>query len=168
MRRFQLTALVVAVLVLPLLLVGGSKKDKAGTGPSDVDVYFRSTEIGELAPQTVVKYEGADPGESKLLGRAFPGAPPQIPHSLEDLLPITTDENSCIDCHLPENLADGGVAIPSSHFDRPLIVAGGPGEGARNKVEGYEKSKELSGRFYACNICHVDQAEGVDTPANRF
>ena len=39
-------------------------------------------------------------GEAQRYERAFENAPPMIPHDLEGLMPITTDNNMCISCHM--------------------------------------------------------------------
>ncbi|NEW59676.1 nitrate reductase, partial [Sulfurovum sp. bin170] len=48
------------------------------------------------------QYSDKAPGTSTRIERAFQDAPPMIPHSVEGLLPITTANNACIGCHMPE------------------------------------------------------------------
>jgi cytochrome c-type protein NapB len=40
-------------------------------------------------------YMGSAPFEDDDYARSYPGAPPMIPHSLDDMLPITLAKNSC-------------------------------------------------------------------------
>ena len=103
-------------------------------------------------PETV--FDAPDPGDSQMENRAFENAPPVIPHNTDDLLPITTNENSCIDCHLPEEAADvGATPVPASHlFDM------------RN-------NKQLDGlnpANYNCTLCHAPQANTGELVENTF
>ena len=100
-----------------------------------------------LRPQTLFDEEGvepptatyptAPPGTSQVLSRAYPLAPPQIPHSTMGLLPITKDGNACQACHMPAVAAAmRATAIPVSHMNGDAI----------------------SNARYNCSQCHVPQA----------
>jgi cytochrome c-type protein NapB len=137
-----------------------------GTAPvkevdDGLDVRFRDVEITSTAPQAQEKYLETAPGESKLLERSFPGAPPQVPHEMESMLPITRDSNDCLECHLPENATGKkDVPTPKSHFQRPIVADGGPGEPMATVIKGYQAQAELLGSRYNCNMCHVPQTAG--------
>jgi cytochrome c-type protein NapB len=90
---------------------------------------------------------------SKALPRAYPGAPPQIPHEVEGWLQIKPDANECLDCHdapdmWGEELRRGeGGPMPKSHYtDR----------------SGKVNTEQVVGARYVCTQCHAPQAEGVD------
>jgi cytochrome c-type protein NapB len=88
----------------------------------------------------------APPGTSTRLPRAYPGAPPQIPHSTLGLLPITKQVNACTGCHMPAVAPSiRATPIPQSHMN------GG-----------------LSNARYNCSQCHVPQAEIVTVVGNSF
>jgi cytochrome c-type protein NapB len=128
-----------------------------------LDVPFREVEILSTAPQAQEVYIETAPGESKNLERAYPGAPPQVPHEMESMLPITGESNDCLECHLPENATEKkDVPTPKSHFERPIVGESKPGEAMVTVVKGYEKQKELLGSRYHCNMCHVPQATNVE------
>ena len=106
-------------------------------------------------------YVGKEAGESEFLVRAFYNAPPQISHSLEDMLPITPDNNTCISCH--DLGADAGdeaerevgmpTPIPRSHYydlrnNKPL--------------------EALSQTRFNCMQCHVPQADLQPLVKNTF
>ena len=84
-------------------------------------------------------------GEAQRYERAFENAPPMIPHDLEGLVPITTDNNMCISCHMPE-VAEGigATSIPKSHFYSIRY---------KKDTEG-----ELSQDRFVCTVCHAPQA----------
>jgi nitrate reductase (cytochrome), electron transfer subunit len=101
-------------------------------------------EIEVMPPSTV--YSSVDPGESARYERAYENAPPMIPHSIADLLPITTEYNLCIECHMPvEAIEMGATPIPQSHF-------------VNLRTQQDLKGKLYQGRFF-CSQCHTPQAQ---------
>ena len=103
-------------------------------------------------PPTI--FDAPDPGDSQLEARSFENAPPVIPHNVDDLLPITANENSCTDCHLPEDAADvGATPVPASHlFDM------------RNN----KQLDSLNPANYNCTLCHATQANTGELVENTF
>lgn len=89
----------------------------------------------DLLP-SAVSYRGSDPGDNTLLPRGYAGAPPQIPHSVENLN-ITRESNDCLMCHDPANAAEKVVPTPATHI-----------------LEG-----KVSMSRYNCTQCHVPQAD---------
>lgn len=78
-----------------------------------------------------------DPGTTKPLARPYPGAPPLIPHAVDNLT-IKRDVNDCLTCHLEGmEVAEGHSAtrIPPSHLDGTAV----------------------KGIRYQCRQCHVPQ-----------
>ncbi|MBW2393452.1 MAG: nitrate reductase cytochrome c-type subunit [Deltaproteobacteria bacterium] len=160
----------IATMLVALLAFGVSAEDIENAEVDDgVDVYFRDVDLSALASQELPIYLDEEPGESKLLDRAFPDAPPSIPHSVEDMLPIRRDSNECLECHHPMNVTeDDEIPVTESHFKNAQMVEGKPGEPMRLKVGSYAKGKDLSGARYDCTMCHVPQATNVKTPATSF
>jgi len=134
-----------------------------------IDVYFRDADVAAWSDQALEAYPSTDAGDASLLERAFPGAPPQIPHSVEDMLPITADDNECLNCHDPENATSKADApIPESHFIQPVMGAGKKGSPMTWVVEGFEKGSNLYGARYNCNMCHTPQATNVRVLDSTF
>jgi cytochrome c-type protein NapB len=157
--------LVSTVAGLPVLAAEPATVPVAAAKEVDdgLDVPFRQAEILSTAPQAQEVYIETAPGESTKLERAYPGAPPQVPHEMESMLPITGESNDCLECHLPENATEKkDVPTPKSHFERPIIGESKPGEAMVTVVKGYEKQKELLGSRYHCNMCHLPQATNVE------
>jgi len=72
-----------------------------------------------------VEYSKDPAGTSKKIPRAYDNAPPMIPHDTEGMLPITTNNNQCVGCHMPEVASSmGATPIPTTHFTnyRPTTV----------------------------------------------
>ena len=151
----------------------GEEASKEAAAPastaSDVVVFFRTASIESVGDQGMPEYPKTDPGDATRLARDVPDAPPQIPHSIEDMYPITLSSNDCLDCHLPENATGAGdVSIPKSHFKLPVMGKGPAGDPMVWVVKSYRDTQELAGTRYNCNMCHTPQATNVSMPLNRF
>ena len=86
------------------------------------------------------------PGETEVLERAYLGAPPFVPHSVEGL-EITVSDNACISCHgAGMEMSEGHTAtkIPPSHY--------------LNEHTGEKSEDQVLGIRYRCLQCHVPQA----------
>ncbi len=87
------------------------------------------------------------PGESVLLEKPYEGAPPLVPHSVEDLAPVRGD-NQCFECHSEGIELDEGhtaTKIPASHFT--------------NEYSGHKQEDQVIGIRYNCLQCHVPQTK---------
>ena len=125
------------------------------------DMGLSKTSVFDVPEPKVYHYATAQPGESKVLPRAYPGAPPQIPHDISEFLPITAQNNMCIVCH--DQPAEWGkkrvkgmvTPIPTSHY---TDLRNAPG-----KV-----TDHLINARYNCNQCHVPQADAPALVENTF
>lgn len=139
--------------VLLLFAAVAVTQESAKEPPSTDPELTRTLNVKE--PPVVVP-QSSDPGDSTLLARDFEGAPPLIPHSLEGLVPITREENLCIDCHLIQEADEGDpTPIPESHL--------------RDLRRSPEKVGEtVAGARYNCVLCHVAQTSAAPLVGNRF
>ncbi len=117
----------------------------ATSEPDDLLYTMILLATGETDPN---RYRDLLPGSSDLLDRAYPGAPPLVPHRAEDLV-ITPDKNSCMSCHEAGRTINGNTAVqvPISHYT----------DLSTGSVSG-----QLQGRRYVCTSCHVPQV--IDEP----
>ena len=158
----------IPLLVVPLLLASGSAVAGDAEKSDGVDVLFRDADIAALSEQARAVYGEAEPGDGKKLEPAFPGAPPQIAHTLVDMLPILADDNECLNCHHPENVESKKDApLPESHFRRPVMGKGGK-SGMVWVVKGYEDDPDEFSRRYDCMMCHAPQTTNVKDPETTF
>lgn len=109
----------------------------------------------------VYHYPETQPMQSKPLPRAYPGAPPQIPHDIYDFLPITADSNMCVACHAQpgewgkKREKGAPTPIPPSHY---TDLRNAPGKVTDHLIEAR----------YNCNQCHVPQTDAPPLVQNSF
>jgi len=117
--------------------------------------------VFEVPSQKAYAVKGGQPGQNKLLPRAYLGAPPQVPHDIADFLPITAQSNMCAACHAqPDQWGKkrekgAPVPIPPSHY---TDLRNAPG-----KV-----TDHLIGARYNCTQCHVPQMDAKPLVENTF
>jgi cytochrome c-type protein NapB len=99
----------------------------------------------EVVPPPAVKENDSAPGDRPVRPRAYPGAPPAVPHGIADLLPITRDSNACVDCHaIAEKKKGEPTPIPASHY---TDLRNAPGK----------RGEKIVGARWLCTACHVPQ-----------
>lgn len=125
----------IVILVLGLALASGvlsSENEPAPVKPDDFSVYPGSLHAIPTPP--AVKENSAMPGGNALLKPMFVGAPPEVPHGIQDFLPITTEDNGCVACHFEEK---------DPEEDAPLLPESHHGDGRR----------------WICTACHVPRTD---------
>ncbi|MDD5158255.1 nitrate reductase cytochrome c-type subunit [Sulfurimonas sp.] len=139
-------------------------------GLRKTDIY---TEDSTIAVKT--EYGTAQATTSTKIRRAFQDAPPMIPHDTIGMLPIKSNDNRCVSCHLPE-VADsvGATPIPVSHFtdfrpraelkDGEVFI---PVNNYKNEVS-IKKGEELQNARFNCTQCHAPQSQGNLVVENTF
>ncbi|HEX05467.1 MAG TPA: nitrate reductase [Bacteroidetes bacterium] len=145
-----------AILSLVLLIAVSFAVDCKNCQIGDDELGIRK---GTLMNEELVVPASSDAlpeaGESETITRAFENSPPNIPHSIADFLPITLDDNSCIDCHHPDAAADfGATSVPASHL--------------YDIRSGEQTDGELNGANYNCVMCHTPMTDAVPVIENSF
>lgn len=131
-----------------------STETTAAAGSEHVSQAFQTipdSEIGlapgtafEQPPQPPIGFNTVDPGASEIRPRPNAEFPPVIPHSVQDLGPISLTENPCLECHGAEVAEDmGAVAVPASHT---MDLRNAPGE----------FGERVTGARLVCTSCHVE------------
>ncbi len=99
-----------------------------------------------------------DPGDLPPVGRAFPSAPPLVPHTVADFMPITREENWCVDCHMLDwTTPDEGdpTRISFSHY-----------VDLRGDTD--EIGSEVVGARWVCVSCHLPANDVPALVINTF
>ena len=125
-------------------------------GIPDTKIGLSKTSVFDVADPPPVNKDISDPGEGELLLRAFQDAPPLIPHGVAEFLPITRNDNQCIDCHeVPEKEPGEPTPIPKSHFTDLRNAPAKVGE-------------MVVGARYICVSCHLSQTSADTLVGNDF
>lgn len=170
--------MLLSIVLVGLVLNGGYANSKTY---SEEELGVRKSDLYEERIELKDKLEYPDiaPGESKLIERSFENAPPLISHSVEGLLPITKDYNSCLGCHAPEiaSMIDS-ISVPKSHLlsYRPVVKMKGDkvirdGKAYANSSDLLTVSHERAGVSsdrYNCSQCHVAQTDNAPLVKNNF
>lgn len=148
------------VIAVPLILLFLVLNVQADGSVPDRDLGLSKTDVNDSPAPENFHYSDKFPGSSEVLPRAYPGAPPQIPHNIESFIPITSKNNMCKGCHDNQSMIGKKVkgmatAIPTSHYTDLRHSQG--------KME-----KELIGARYVCTQCHVPQANAKPLVENTF
>jgi len=113
----------------------------------------------EIITPPKVEYPKAPPGQSKRFERAYENAPPQIPHSIEGMVPITLKNNACLSCHMPDVAKQmGAIPLPPSHFIDFYHLP----KGKAPKLVDVDKAR------WNCLLCHSPQANVKPVVKNLF
>lgn len=145
---------------LMLMIASFSAISAAQTIPAD-SMGLSKGSVFDVPAQKAYGTKALQPGLNKLLPRAYLNAPPQVPHQVEDFLPITAQSNMCIACHNVPDLwgkkREPGqpTPIPPSHYTDQRNAPGKVGD-------------HLVNARYTCNQCHVPQLDAKPLVANTF
>ncbi len=121
---------------------------------SDRDLALYPGSLFEVPNPAGFTWNASSPGENERLPRAYPIAPPRIPHGIADFLPITLTSNGCLDCHAKDAGADAPELPPSHRTDlrnTPDVVG-----------------TAVAGARYLCITCHVPTSDAKPARTNRL
>jgi cytochrome c-type protein NapB len=124
----------------------------------DTEIGLAKGSVFELFVPPVPMVNTTDPGDMPLVGRVFAGGPPRVPHAVVDFMPITREENWCVDCHMLDWTAPGSddpTAIPVSHYVN-----------LRNDSD--DIGGEVVGARWVCVSCHAPATDAPPLVPNSF
>lgn len=123
--------------------------------PADALGLSKTSVFGVPTPPPV-RENGAVPGDAPVLPRAFPGAPPVVPHDIRDFTPITATQNACADCHSTAARTPGGpTPLPASHYTDSSLASAKAGD-------------KVVGTRWVCTSCHVARTDAATLVGNSF
>ncbi|MBP1642538.1 MAG: Nitrate reductase cytochrome c550-type subunit [Acidobacteria bacterium] len=162
------TSVLIAAAVLATAAAGADDPEKRETGGragetaahgaaiSDGDLSLYPGSVFQVPEPRGFRWNDSDPGDNERLPRAYPGAPPRIPHGIGDFLPLTRSSHACLDCHAAEgDEGDEGDAPPLPASHRTDL---------RNAPE--RVGAELAGARRDCLACHVPVSDAKPLRAN--
>ncbi len=163
------------VMMISLVVIScnkSSNKNENYIPDQDIDMSTDMLMSDESVLTSSPEYSKVRGGESELIDRSFENAPPLIPHKIAGLLDITTGDNKCLKCHMPDKAEKfEATPMPQTHFTsfRPKVIEKN-GLYLVDAEEGEVTIKDLghfSDAMYNCTQCHVAQAN-VDLDVNNM
>jgi len=142
----------VLIAVLSLLILNCAAPPDPGVDDSSLGL--SKTSVFDTPDPIIPTSTALDPGENELMGAYFEEAPPLIPHTIEDFLPIKIGDNLCVECHGAE-IDDVERLIPASHYKNQFSAT-------------TDTDQTLDGARYNCTICHVPQSDSQPLVANTY
>lgn len=104
-------------------------------------------------------YPTEEAGKSDRIEKSYYTAPPLVPHTVAEYLPITMEDNECLECHDKPKIQGRDyvkgekLAMPASHYGG----FGGTGD-----------EDEVSGAVYTCTLCHAPASNAQPLVENTF
>jgi len=149
----KMNKIMMTILVVGSIGLGHGVLQAEGVVQVDDQMGLSKTSVFDDPSPDAFDYPQTQPA----LPRAWDGAPPQIPHNIEDYLPINAQKNMCTNCHdKPARIGKKKIKgiptpMPESHY-----------------VKAEDGKLARSGARYFCNQCHTPQAEVKDLVGNTF
>lgn len=149
---------IISLLTAALLCLPAAHAEQ---GISSEQLGLSKTNVRDAPAPPLYTFSTQFPGTSQRLPRAYPEAPPQIPHNIDMFIPIKMGANQCLGCHnnpalWGQPLVQGiPTPIPKSHYTDL--------RNAPDKV-----TSQLIGSRYVCVQCHTPQANAQPLVANTF
>lgn len=125
----------------------------------DINMGLSKESVFDVPTPVVSNYSKLKAGKNERLPIAYSTLPPQIGHAIDEYLPITIEDNECIDCHDRRKLlkykwrVGKKLPMPDSHY------------GSFNKQGGAE---DVAGARYNCTQCHVVLSDAPPLVENTF
>lgn len=147
---------ILAAAALALLAALATAQDEPSVAIPEEELGFAKGSVFEVPVPPPVSPESSDPGEEARLAPDYDGSPPRVPHAVADFLPITRDDNLCVDCHGITEADEGDpTPIPPSHYTDLRRAPDRVGE-------------SVAGARWVCLSCHVPLTGAEPPVGNRF
>ncbi len=131
---------------------GGGYIDEASVGIGADGVF------NDPSPATF-NFPTTKTGESDLIPTSYHTAPPMVAHTFVEYLPITMENNECLECHDKPKLIDRDY-IKGKKLSMSAAHYGGFG--------GSGDEDEVSGSHYTCTTCHAPASDAQPLVENTF
>lgn len=118
----------------------------------ELNMGLSKTSVFDTPTPGTYSYSDAKPGWNDPLPRAWEDAPPQIPHLVEEFLPVVAADNQCLDCH----------DIPK-YIDKPKNMDRSVKSKSPMSRDHYATAEleDVDGARFNCTQCHVPQSDAA-------
>lgn len=128
----------------------------------DLNMGLSKSSVFDTPTPMSSSFSNIEPGEIDRMPIAYSTLPPQVGHTFDEYLPITLENNECLDCHDRRKYLNREgwnwkvgrkMPMPEDHY------------GSFNKQGG---SEEVAGARYNCTQCHVQLSDATPLVENTF
>ena len=123
-----------------------------GGAIDDLNMGLSKTSVFDTPTPGTYSYSDAKPGWNDPLPRAWEDAPPQIPHRVEEFLPVVAADNQCLDCHDIPKYIDKPKNMDRSVKSKSPMSRG---------HYATEELEDVAGARFNCTQCHVPQSDAA-------
>ena len=125
----------------------------------ELNMGLSKTSVFDTPTPNVYTYSNAKPGYNDRLAKAWDELPPQIPHRVDEYLPVLLEDNQCLDCHdKPKYIGRPWNTDRTVKSHSPM---------SRNHYA-TEELEDVSGARYNCMQCHVPQSNAAPLVDNTY
>ena len=125
----------------------------------ELNMGLSKTSVFDTPTPNVYTYSDAKPGYNDRLAKAWDELPPQIPHKVEEFLPVVLDDNQCLDCHdVPKYIGEPFNTDRTKKSKSPMS--------SNHYVN--DKHEEVAGARYNCMQCHVPLSNAAPLVDNTY
>ena len=124
----------------------------AGDAIDELNMGLSKTSVFDTPTPDTYAYSDAKPGWNDPLPRAWENAPPQIPHGVDEFLPVVAADNQCLDCH----------DVPK-YLDQPKNMDRSVKSKSPMSRDHYATAEleDVDGARFNCTQCHVPQSNAA-------
>jgi cytochrome c-type protein NapB len=125
----------------------------------ELNMGLSKTSVFDTPTPDTYTYSDGKPGYNDPLPRAWENAPPQIPHQVDEFLPIVAADNQCLDCHdIPGYIGKPKNTDRTRKSKSPMSRA----HYASSDLD------EVDGARFICTQCHVPQTDAAPLVDNTY
>lgn len=138
-----------------------SAADKGSTDKAidELNMGLSKTSVFDTPTPSVYTYSDAKPGYNDRINKAWDELPPQIPHRVEEFLPVVIEDNQCLDCHdVPKYIGKPFNMDRTKKSKSPM---------SKNHYAS-EDLDEISGARFNCMQCHVPLSNAKPLVENTY
>jgi len=149
----------IAIITCIVLLSANGSLMADNSGIDELNMGLSKTSVFDTPTPKAFSYPKTKAGKSELLPRAYKSIPPQIPHKIDSYLPISPEDNQCLECHdKPELIGKADTKkspMSKAHYIDP-------------RGDSQEMSDKVVGARFNCTQCHVPQSGAPALVDNTF
>ena len=159
MKTLQILATIGLMAATYACTTAADKSSSTEKAIDELNMGLSKTSVFDTPTPTVYTYSDGKPGYNDRLAKAWDELPPQIPHRVEEFLPVVMEDNQCLDCHdVPKYIGKPFNTDRTKKSKSPM---------SENHYAS-EDLDEIAGARFNCMQCHVPQTNAEPLVDNTY